>query len=188
MLSYYLAMIESEEEKQSFTAMYQAHRHEALCVAMRYTRNQAMAEDAIQNAFMDIIQKGRQYLELPKPKLRSKLMNIVRFKAIDIMRKENGPRRSNLALEEVDSMTPSPEPELSVALASEEGFQTLLGCVGKLDYIYKIPCELKYRFGKSNGEIAKILGLDERTVRQRISRANKMLRVMAVAEGYEYEP
>ena len=185
MLSFYLSMLDSEQEIQSFTAVYHAYRHQALYVAYAKTKNQEMAEDALHNAFLEIIEKHREYLALPEAKLRSLLMRIVKNRAIDLIRKEQLPKRAKL---DDDADIPSDEKEISVEIASAEGYQTLLDCIDKLDGIYQATCELKYKYEKTNDEIAETLGISTQNVRKRISRAHVMLRDMLVEAGYQYEP
>ena len=135
---FYLSMLETEQEMQSFTAAYQKYRHQALYVALEQTGNQAMAEDALHNAFMEIIEKNRDYLELPDKNLRPLLMRIVKSRAIDLLRKEHLSRREEI---NEDDILPD-EKDISVEIASNEGYQTLMDCIGRLERIYRVTCDL----------------------------------------------
>ena len=185
MLNFYLSLLDNEQEKQTFAAVYHKYKREALYAAYNVTRNQDMAEDALHNALMDIIEKHREYLELPEKQLRSKLMNIVRFKACDLMRREQLSRR--VYVDDLDAAKPEDRMELSAAVASMEGYERLRACVKRLNYIHRITFELWYDEQKSYTEIAKVLEIEPENVRNRISRARGMVRAMLAKEGYGLE-
>ena len=55
MLIFLLAVLESEEDRRKFTVIYEQHHTRLENVAMSILKNQTDAEDAVQNAFMQII-------------------------------------------------------------------------------------------------------------------------------------
>ena len=49
-------MLETEQERHKMTEIYEEHKHALLLYALKVTGyNQAMAEDAVHNAFISII-------------------------------------------------------------------------------------------------------------------------------------
>ena len=55
MLSYLLAALESEEDKRRFTELYEENHVRAEQTALRILRDPHDAEDAVQNAFLQVI-------------------------------------------------------------------------------------------------------------------------------------
>ena len=54
MLWIYLQLIETEEDKQLFELLYEAHRKQMIYVANRVLRSDSLSEDAVHNAFLGI--------------------------------------------------------------------------------------------------------------------------------------
>lgn len=56
-------MLETEQERNRMTEIYEEHRHALLLYAVKLTKNQEMAEDAVHNAFISIIKEKEKYLK-----------------------------------------------------------------------------------------------------------------------------
>jgi len=52
MLSFFLAALESDADRQAFTSIYNQHHTQMENTAIKILENQSDAEDAVQNAFM----------------------------------------------------------------------------------------------------------------------------------------
>jgi RNA polymerase sigma-70 factor (ECF subfamily) len=135
--------------------------------------NHAIAEDAVHDAFWQIVKDWDKFLLLPCDKWRSRIAIIAKNKAIDILRKE----KRYVAL---DDDIESGDVELGCLLEHKEDVQFLADCVAKLPDIYKIPLELRYYQELENPAIAAILGVTTHNVAVRISRAIVELRKIVV--------
>lgn len=69
MLSYLLAALESEEDKRRFTELYEENHVRAEQTALRILRDPHDAEDAVQNAFLQVINHFDEISEIPCKKL-----------------------------------------------------------------------------------------------------------------------
>ena len=69
MLAILLAALESEADKQKFTDIYEQYHPQMEQTALRILKNQHDAEDAVQNAFMQIIRHFEKIDEIPCEKL-----------------------------------------------------------------------------------------------------------------------
>ena len=65
MLAILLAALESEADKQKFTDIYEQYHPQMEQTALRILKNQHDAEDAVQNAFMQIIRHFEKIDESP---------------------------------------------------------------------------------------------------------------------------
>ena len=82
-------MLETGHERNKMTELYEEHRYALLMYALKVTNNnQAMAEDAVHNAFLSIIKEKEKYLYLDSRDFRALSVIIVRNKCIDLLRKE----------------------------------------------------------------------------------------------------
>ncbi|HBC96921.1 MAG TPA: RNA polymerase subunit sigma-24, partial [Clostridium sp.] len=59
LLTIYLSMLDTEQERQKMTDLYEEHKYALLNYVMTIIRNQDMAEDAVHNAFISIIEKKK---------------------------------------------------------------------------------------------------------------------------------
>jgi RNA polymerase sigma-70 factor (ECF subfamily) len=177
-LTLYVGMLETPEEKAAFTEVYREFYLACFHTALSITNNQQMAEDAVHNAFVSIIKNKEKYLR-PSCKIsRSQIVIITKNKVIDLLRGRNECDKS-----ETDNMEQIPEDfDLAETAASEEGYRHLLDCVARLPEKYKAVFELKYVHEKSSKEIAALLGMKVSTVDVQMLRAKRMLQAM-IKEG-----
>lgn len=70
MLVLYYTMLDSEREKDRMTEIYVEHRLPLLKYALKITHNQAIAEDAVQNTFISIINYKEKYFSMECRDLR----------------------------------------------------------------------------------------------------------------------
>lgn len=55
MLGFFLAILESEDDRRKFAAVYEQYHEKMEMIALHILENQHDAEDAIQNAFLQVI-------------------------------------------------------------------------------------------------------------------------------------
>jgi len=173
MLAFYFTMLDSEEDKEKFTEIYNEYRLPCYYVAMRLTKNHEMAEDAVHNAFLAVIKHKEKIFDLPCGKLRSLIVIITKNKAIDLLRIEN--IRKHIPFEEVGDNISADDFDLSTFAENHELFDYLLKNIASLPEIYKTVFEMRFLNEKSNQEIADELGITTKAVSMRISRAKIML-------------
>ena len=181
----YLALIETESDKQKFIEIYDKYRFTMLHVAMGILEDQSMGEDAVHNAFLKVIKHLDKLEDVSCQKTKSWLVIIVKNCAIDLLRKEKSLRKEPFENEEfkMESLQPSPIEQL----ISKDGYNLLLESMANLDEIYKTVFELKYVHGYSINSIASMLDISYDTASQRLWRARKQLRVYLEKEGIQYE-
>lgn len=101
LLALYISMLETEQEKMKMADVYEEHKHALLLNALKVTGyNQAMAEDAVHNAFISIIKEKEKYLQLDSKNFRYVSVTIVRNKCIDLIRKEK--HYADIPIEELE--------------------------------------------------------------------------------------
>ncbi len=65
MLSFFLAALESDADRQMFVEVYAQHHSKMENTAIRILKNQSDAEDAVQNAFMQVIRHFEKIFHIP---------------------------------------------------------------------------------------------------------------------------
>lgn len=88
MLSYLLAALESEEDKRRFTELYEENHMRVEQTALRILRDPHDAEDAVQNAFLQVIHHFDEISEIPCKKLGFWIISIVKNEALMILRRK----------------------------------------------------------------------------------------------------
>ena len=182
MLSIYLSMLETEEEKAAFTDLYESYRHLCLNVALKITGSQAMAEDALHNAFLKMIRHKEKHFTNSCKRTASQIVIIVKSAAIDILRREK--RLDHDLLDDLEPIIPNDEPDTLRIIASKEAVDRLQHHVSQLNEVNQSLFEMKYLSEKSDGEIANMLGLRKNTVAVRIHRLKSALFETMREEGY----
>lgn len=160
----YLQMIESEEDKSKFEAIYNKYRQLMFVAANRILKNQYDAEDAVHQAFVSIIDNLSKVKEVNCPETRSYVVIIAENKAIDIIRS-----RKRLAGEDLTETLPG----MDIPLPGDNG---LADALAKLPARYREVLLLRFDNGYSTKEIAKMMDMTEGSMQKLIWRAKEALR------------
>ncbi len=160
----YLQMIETEEDRSKFEAIYHQYRLLMFSVANKILNNPHDAEDAVHQAFVSIIDNLDKIGEVDCPETKSYVVIITEHKAIDIIRS-----RKHLSREElIDALH-----GIEVPLPGDNG---LADAMAKLPARYREVLLLRFDNGYSTKEIAKMLGMTEGSTQKLIWRAKEALR------------
>ncbi len=180
----YLSMLDTQEEKDKFTEIYEQYQHFCWYIANGILNDAHLSEDAVQDAFLALTRHLDKVEEVDSPKTRKFLMTIVKSKAIDLIRKDKG--EVSLSQEDMGAELLDEKPDLLSAYITQENYNKLIACVLELDEIYRVVFEYKYLHELSDQEIADILNISAKTVNVRFYRARKKLQEMIQKEVAGY--
>jgi RNA polymerase sigma-70 factor (ECF subfamily) len=175
-----LSTIEDEQERLKIADIYDEHRHKCLHIALGITKNQQTAEDAVQDAFVEVIKRKDKILSMDCNHLLSYLVIIVKHKAIDILRKRK--RISDIAFDELEDDLKAPDISVDEQVISKIGFERLVALIAGLDEKYKTIFEMRYILNYSNKEIAEMLNISHENVKVRLHRARAKLKKLLGSE------
>ncbi|MCQ1528796.1 RNA polymerase sigma factor [Lutispora saccharofermentans] len=171
-MSIYLAMIESSDDKSKFEQIYINYRQTMFYVANSILKDEHLAEDAVHQAFIKIIENLDKINEIKCPKTKGFIVIIVERTAIDIYRKRR--RQYTIPFDEV--IFGAEEMAAGADRSFEEvGNSSIAAAIAMLPINYSSAIKLKYSHGYTDKEIAKILSISEENVRKRIARGKKRL-------------
>lgn len=85
----YLQMIEGEENKRQFAALYETYRGLMFYTANNILHNSQDAEDAVHQAFISLAENFSKIKTIECPQTRAFVVIIVERKAIDLLRRRN---------------------------------------------------------------------------------------------------
>lgn len=172
MLLIYLSMIDSNKTRQEFIELYNRHCSAMLLVAKRYfPQDQTAVEDAVQNAWVKVIENFSKVQEIPSNKRGAYLAVIVKNECISLLRS----RKNELPLNE--ALTAG-ETDL------DDPAKSIIEMICQMPDTYRSVLELRFVEGCNTREIAKQLHLTESAVNTRIHRGRMLLIKRLKEEGY----
>lgn len=173
MLQLYISLLETEEEKQKMTEIYEQYKYYCIFIAKKLLTSPDDAEDATHAAFLEIIKHKKKYFTLGCSDFRASLVVIVKNKAYDILR-----LRKKERAEDADSLDDMPDdiPSVEDILSIQEEYDLLRTALKKLTPSYNQILTLKYFENLSNAEIADELDTNKKNVEVMLYRAKISLR------------
>lgn len=182
MLIYYLSLLETEEDKSKFTQLYEKYSKLMKYVAADILRDDHLAEDAVHNAFLNVIKSFYMVEDIDGHKTKRLLVVVTENAAIDMLRKTK--HEANVSYDELEPIL-SVESDMLDNIAAQELADMLL----TLPEIYRNVLELRAYHGLNDKQISAVLNVEHATVRKRLERARSMLaeKLRRQQEGVAYE-
>lgn len=177
-ISIYLSMLETEEEKDYFEKIYVEYKHKMYGIAYDILNNVQDSEDAVHQAFLNMADNFQKILSIPCQELPSYIVIIIRNVSINIYN-----RNKHIAEIYVDLS----EEQLSFEVDFFENidYVSLLSVISTLSDNYKDILFMHYVEGFSCKEISNMLDVSVDNVWKRIERAKKALK--KALEDYDNE-
>ncbi len=160
-----------------------------LSVSRSYMRDQALAEDAVQNAFTKIFAKADQFEG--KSSIRGWIRRIVINEALMLLRKRKASNddvaiepllpkfdRNDCRIEDPWAALPTPEQ----LLVTKEKRRAVLEAIGSLPASYRIILLLRDIDENATAEVAELLDISEANVKVRLHRARAALKTLLEPE------
>ncbi len=169
----FLMMIDTPAEKRKFVILYEKYRYLMQKVATDILRDCFLAEDAVQDAFMHLAKNMGKVNETDSVATKRYLITITKNAAIDIYRKRRVQMQKEIYIDE--------DAQLSYTETDVEN--SVLDVLKNLPVKYRDIFLLKYSANLENSEIAKLCGIQEGTVRQRIARGKVLIEEALGKEG-----
>lgn len=181
MLSFFIALIDDEPSRILFEEIYLLHRQTMVYAANRILHDQMLAEDATHDAFLRILNHLDKISDAKCNKTRSFVVLIVRNIALDYYRRMK--RQHETSYEAEEYALPDNQDNPEEKFFEYEAIETIQQAISKLHPSYTLVLTMKYSFGYSDIEIAKLLKTTNDKVRLQLHRARKQLRSRYIREG-----
>jgi RNA polymerase sigma-70 factor, ECF subfamily len=163
-------------DESALAALYDRFGRIAYGVALRVLRDRALAEDAVQEAFLAIWRSAERYrLERAKPS--TWIVTLVHRRAVDLVRRED--RRRADALDEAPEAAGGEVPEEAHL---RERRITVQAALRELPDDQREALELAYYGGYTQSELAERLGVPLGTVKSRMFAGLTRLRELVPQE------
>jgi RNA polymerase sigma factor (sigma-70 family) len=177
-----LAIIATPDGELALAELYDRYGKIAYGLAYRVLRDSALAEDAVQEAFITVWRTAGTYIrERGKP--RTWLLTLVHRRAVDLVRREQR-RRMPTAAEEPAPVTPAAEDEATL----RDRRRAVQAALTQLPADQREALELAYYGGLTQTELAEQLGVPLGTIKSRMFAGLRRLRDLLREAGLEAEP
>jgi RNA polymerase sigma-70 factor, ECF subfamily len=166
-------------DRLAMQVLFARHHVRAFRFVLRLVHDEALAEDVISEAFLDVWRQASRFEG--RSTVSTWLIAIARFKALSMLRKR---REEELDDETADAIEePSDGPE--VAATKKDKGDRLRQCIGALSPDHREIIDLVYYHEKSVEEVAEIVGIPENTVKTRMFYARKKLGELCRSAGID---
>jgi RNA polymerase sigma-70 factor (ECF subfamily) len=175
-------------EVAAFDVIFDRHGSVAYSLALRVCRRQAMAEEAVQEAFLSLWRSRARYDPL-RGSVRAWVLRVVHNRAIDALRRASAGAAGAEVPAEHDLAERVPAPELTEALVLDrDDARRLRQALDSLPEEQRRAIELAFFDGLTHVEIARLLELPPGTVKGRIRLGLQKLRDALEHGGESIEP
>ncbi len=169
MLTFYLTLIDTPEQKNRFGKIYQSNKQLMLSLAYRILGDAYEAEDAVHDAFVRAAANMDTLERLNERQVKRYMVTAARHAAIDRYRRRS--KRSSLEIPLED-----PEALAAASQTADPAEYAVMEAVKGLPEHYREVFLLKYSLGLTNEEIAALLNLTVSGVKQRLARGKEKLK------------
>ena len=169
----------AKEVAEKIRNLYNEHKNAMYIEAKEILKDHALAEDAVQQAILKIIDKFAKFPDEDIDITRRFMRVVARNCAIDIYNKR---RKNNAKCEYIDAVQNEESEVYSVGktpceeLIAKENKTCIYMAIDKLPKKYRDVLLLEKLYGYSQKEIAEILNISYSAVKKRMERASKMLK------------
>lgn len=172
MLQFYLAALETDEQKMKLELIYSSYYQMMLKVATQIIRDPDLAEDAVHETFLQILNEIDHIRIDDKKQLKSYLFLITRERTIDFLRRWERRKDKTSFYDALPLEDSCCEPE-DIAITNLQ-LENAIRELSQMPEVYKRALTLRVK-GYSTREIAEIMNCSEANVKNRIHRARAVL-------------
>lgn len=174
-----MQLVIQSRDHQAFGALYDRHSSVAFAAALRICRERALAEDAVQEAFLSVWRARRSY-DSGRGNVRGWLLTIVRNRAIDVLRRalHDGVELAEPSLQDRLEALQRTDEEVDL----REQASALRSALDGLPVEQSTVIELAYYGGYTQMEIAAMFGAPVGTIKGRMRLGLQKLRAELMSE------
>lgn len=154
----------------AFRRLYELHSARLYGIALRITRQPALASDAVHDAFLQVWRNAARF-DPERGNAEGWLISLVRYRALDIARRQMREQPGHDIPEQADS-----DPDALSQLVAGSNGQALKTCLEQIDGSRRSLVVLSFIEGLTQSQVAERLGQPLGTVKSTIRRALLSLR------------
>jgi len=167
-IGFYLALLETEEDKNRFEKLYRMFKQDMYSIAYSILNNKEDAEDAVHQAFITIADNFEKVNAISRQEIKAYIVIIIRNTSIDIYRSNKRIAERTTAIDDNISV--------DFDVLEQYDYQLLIKAISELPEMYKDVMFLRYLEDFTPKEIAGMLNITVSAVWKRLERAKKILK------------
>lgn len=181
MISGALAVLESEEQRNELSAIYENNIKQFYSIAISHLHNRQDAEDAIQEAFLSIANNPSKFFEIPTEKRVSYINVVIKNISCGIWNKK---QRIEENQAELDEDITDKSISVDEKIISEHSCEEIYRFIDTLSESTKTAIYLRIHMNMKFSDIAQELGISEEAAKKRVLRgANKIKQFMEASSN-----
>ncbi len=145
----------ARQDSQAFQRLYERTAPQLLACLIRILRNRVLAEDALQDVFVQVWGRAGQF-DSGRGSAWAWLVSIARYRAIDLKRREG--RMVTEPYAEIDEIPGEDEPQDALAALGQRATKALANCLAALQPRQRDCIVLAYQGGLTQVEVASEIG------------------------------
>lgn len=170
----FLILIEEEGEQLKFLKIYDNYKYRMLYISKQIIKDQSLAEDAVQEAFIYIALNIHSISsDILSARARNFIYLVTKHKAIDILRKFK--RNVSITEEALEHLTGGYD-HVEALVLERDSYAQILTCIMELPAIYRECLEFNIVYELTGKRIATLTGVPYETIKKRILRGKALLR------------
>lgn len=167
-LNFYLALIETEEDKNKFEILYRKYERLMLGKAKSILHDSYLAEDALQQAFLYIAKNMDKVVDPTSERTKALLLLVTKHCAYDIVRRERRRKNHIVEYDEIENLA-TPD------FAEFVGDNSVAIAIRSLPEEYCTAIILRYMYRYTAKEIANLMNCTVSKAEKLVSRGSKKL-------------
>ena len=166
-------MVDTDEQKSFVEKVYIKYEQDMFKVALGILHNKQDAEDAVHDAFIQIVKNVDKIMQVDRPKLRSFLVIIIRNCSINIYRK----RKKDVHFDIDDESQPevADDFDLEQSITTKQEQEKVRDALNKMNDEQRNILLMRYYYDMTLDSIASELNISYEAVRKRLDRAKSAL-------------
>lgn len=168
-------------EKKYIGDIYKKYETVLFKCSMEILKNKTMAEDALHNTFVAIMEHKNTLRRVQEEKVLKWCVVILKNKCLDQLRRQN--HLSAVPIDEIDFVVGTDGANLESKVIRDEASGILRKHIESLDIISRQILDMKYVLGMSYAEIAQELGVSTKYVDNKLMAAKARIRILFESEA-----
>ncbi len=173
MLQFYLQLLETEEDQQLFTLLYDSYRQRMHHMANDVLRNGSLAEDAVHNAFMGLMDNLDSVRDRCEEDQKNYLLKAAKNAALNMVRGETKQESYYIHVDEA-----AVEDSVLEALCAKLDQELVVNAIQQISEPYQTVLYYHFVMELEHKEIAAALRRKPAAVRKQLSRGRRILQTL----------
>lgn len=175
MLNFYLSVLETDEDRDKLTAVYEKYKLIMKYCAMKFLHDEGRAEDAVHDAFLRICENLEKISDIDCNKTKAFVVIIVRNICKDMLQYDKRHTADSTDDDEAPLVLTDELQETEAVALGRMGVRKIMELIENMHPNYRDILLLKISYGYDNQQIGEVLNLTQAVVRSRIYRARQQL-------------